>query len=154
MNSTLSEFSLKTKFKNLIKATLIKDDMNEQQMQQGMMLKKEHNESAKRPDFFQNNNAIKKISKAYATIRIKSRNFLTIMSYVRIKKESFYNENFIFDIYTLLVKSLNPFLLDRKLNDHNKHELIYMLWKECMPVEFYKFVCLEKNFLYLKNVLF
>ena len=137
-----------------MKATLIKDDMNQQQMQQGMMLKKEHNESAKRPDFFQNNNAIKKISKAYATIRIKSRNFLTIMSYVRIKKESFYNENFIFDIYRLLVKSLNPFLLDRKLNDHNKHELIYMLWKECMSVEFYKFVCLEKNFEYLKKCTF
>ena len=61
-----------------------------------------------------------------------------------------------FDIYTLLVKNLNPFSLDRKLNDHNKHEMIYMLLKECMPAEFYKFICLEKNFLYLngKNILY
>ena len=29
-----------------------------------------------------------------------------------------------------------------------------MLWKECVPVEFYKYVCLEENFVYLngKNV--
>ena len=33
--------------------------------------------------------------------------------------------------------------------------MIYMLWKECMPVKFYKHICKEKNFLYLngKNVL-
>ena len=33
--------------------------------------------------------------------------------------------------------------------------MTYMLWKECMPVKFYKHICKEKNFLYLngKNVL-
>ena len=33
--------------------------------------------------------------------------------------------------------------------------MIYMLWRECMPIEYYKFICEEKNFLYLngKNVL-
>ena len=33
--------------------------------------------------------------------------------------------------------------------------MIYMLWKECMPQEFYQHICKEKNFLYLngKNVL-
>ena len=33
--------------------------------------------------------------------------------------------------------------------------MIYMLWRECMPIEFYKFICEEKNFLYLngKNIL-
>ena len=31
-----------------------------------------------------------------------------------------------------------------------------MLWKECMPAEFYKYVCLEENFVYLngENVLY
>ena len=59
-----------------------------------------------------------------------------------------------FDIYTLLTKNLNPFSLDQKLNDQNKHEMIYMLWKQCMPADFYKFICLEENYLYLngKNV--
>ena len=33
--------------------------------------------------------------------------------------------------------------------------MIYMLWKECMPIKFYGHICKEKNFLYLngKNVL-
>ena len=66
-----------------------------------------------------------------------------------------YNENFIFDVYLLVTKNLNPFSLDRKLNDKNKHEMIYILWKECMQQRFYQHICKEKNFLYLsgKNVL-
>ena len=33
--------------------------------------------------------------------------------------------------------------------------MIYMIWKEYMPMAFYKHICKEKNFLYLngKNVL-
>ena len=45
--------------------------------------------------------------------------------------------------------------MDRKLTDKNKHEMIYMLWKECIPQRFWKHICKEKNSLYLnsKNVL-
>ena len=83
------------------------------------------------------------------------RNFLSNIAYVGINREDYYNKNFIFDVYLLLTKNLNPFSLDRKLADKTKHEMIYMLWKECMPSEFYRHICLEKNFLYLnaKNVL-
>ena len=54
-----------------------------------------------------------------------------------------------------MAKNLNPFLLNRKLNDQNKHEMMYMIWKECMPTAFYKYICQEDNFIYLngKNVL-
>ena len=41
--------------------------------------------------------------------------------------------------------------MDRKLADKNKHEMIYMLWKECMPQNFYKHICEKENFLYLKS---
>ena len=53
------------------------------------------------------------------------------------------------------MKILNPFSLDRKLADKNKHEMIHMLWKECMPRNFYRHICKEQNFLYLngQNVL-
>ena len=32
--------------------------------------------------------------------------------------------------------------------------MIHMVWRECMPAEFYKFICEENNFVYLngKNV--
>ena len=33
--------------------------------------------------------------------------------------------------------------------------MLYMLWKECMPANFYRHICKEKNVLYLngKNML-
>ena len=90
------------------------------------------------------------------TSRRKMRNYLSNISYAGVTKEDFYNRNFVFQIYVLLTKNLNPFSLDQKLSDQNKHEMIYMLWKECMPAEFYKFICKEEPFLYLngKNVLY
>ena len=109
-------------------------------------------ESAKSQGFFQDNNAIRK---KYTTTRIKSRNFLSNIAYVGINKEDYYNKNILLDVYLLLTKNLNPFSLDRRLADKTKHEMIYMLWKECIPIKFYRHICKEKNFLYLngKNIL-
>ena len=90
----------------------------------------------KSPDFFQGNKS--------------STNFLSKILCDGINKEDFYNENFIFDIYLLVTKKLNPFLLDRKLEDQNKHQMIYMLWKEWIPQKFNKHICKDSNFLYLK----
>ena len=155
---TITEFSPNTEFENLIKATLIDQEQQQQTEEMTMVPEKTHNESAKSPDFFQNNNATKKkfFSKLYTTTRIKSRKFISNISHVGINKEDFYNKNFVFDIYTLLTKNLNPFSLDRKLNDQKKHEMIYMLWKECMPSDFYRYIFTKENFLYLngKNVLY
>ena len=27
--------------------------------------------------------------------------------------------------------------------------MVYMLWKECVPIEFYRYICDKKNFVYL-----
>ena len=107
----------------------------------------------KSQDFFQSNKG--KIERKYTTRRIKSRKFLPNIAYVGINIEDFYNENFIFDVYLLITKNLNPFSLDRKLTDKNKHEILYVLWKECMPQKFYEYTCKENNFFSLngKNVL-
>ena len=105
-------------------------------------------ESAKSQDFFQDNNAIKV---KYTTTRIKSRNFLSNIAYLWINKEDYYNKNFVFDVCLLLTKKLNLFSLDRKLADKTKHEMIYMLCRECMLLDFYKFICEEKNFVYLNG---
>ena len=29
--------------------------------------------------------------------------------------------------------------------------MIYMLWRECIPVEFYRYICQEDNFKYLNG---
>ena len=103
----------------------------------------EMDESAKSQDFFQDNNAI---GKTYTTTCTESRSFLSNIAYVGINKEYYYNRNLIFDVYFLLTKNLNPFSLDRKLADETKHEMIHMLWKECMPIKFYRHICKEKTF--------
>ena len=87
----------------------------------------------------------------YSPTRVKSRNFLSNISYTRINKGDFYNESFILDIFILLVKNLNPFSLQRKVSEKLKHEMIYVLWRECIPVEFYRYICEEDNFKYLNG---
>ena len=145
----MATFIINNQINKLVKVTLLEQQAlaeNSGSIQQEMI-----EGLAKSPDFFQNN---KSLEKKYTTTRIKSRNFLCnipYISYVGTNKEDFYNENFIFDVYLLVTKNLNPYSLYRKLNDKNKHEMIYMLWKEPMSQRFYQHICKEKNFLYLNR---
>ena len=70
-------------------------------------------------------------------------------------KEDFFNKNFIFDVYVLITKNINPFFLERKIHEQNTRDLIYMFWNECINDDFYKHTCKSKNFICLngKNVL-
>ena len=52
-------------------------------------------------------------------MRIKSRNFLTIISYNGIKKEDLWG-SFFFDIDVLTTKNIDPFPLERKIFDVKK----------------------------------
>ena len=87
----------------------------------------------------------------YSPTRVKSRNFLSNISSNSINKADFYNKNFILDVFILLVKNLNLFFLQRKISDKFKHEMIYMLCRECIPPAFYRFICQEENFRYLNG---
>ena len=101
----MTSFSLNQEFEELVKATLTekqtvtnsksKTKSDQEDMTDG---------SAKCPDFFQDNKSVKKLKRKFTTTHIKSRNFL-LNIYVRINKEDFYNENFIFDIYLLMTKN-------------------------------------------------
>ena len=125
-----------------MKATLSENDQTNNSNENIQVM----NESAKSQDFFQDNNT-STIGKRYTTTAIKSINLLSNIGYVGINKEDHYIKNVIFDIYLLETKNLNPFLVDRKLADKNKHEMIYMLGKECMPARFHKHTYKEENFL-------
>ena len=137
-------------FKNLVKATLAENQCIKTKMEQKTNDEniQDMDESAKSQDFVQDN---KTIGKKYSTTRIKPRNFLSNIAYVGIKKEDYNNKNFILEVYLLLTKNLNPFLLDLKLSDKTKQKMIYRLWKEWMPFKFYRHICKEKNFLYLNG---
>ena len=88
--------------------------------------------------------------------RIKTRNFLSNISYTSVKSEDFVDNNFTFDTITLIIKNINPFSLERKIIDAKNRDVIYMLWDECIEKTFYKHICEKDNFLYLnsKNVLY
>ena len=137
--------SLKDQFNELVKVTLEEKNVlteNDKDMNNVQMEVK--GESGKSPDFFQGiKSSTNKPRRNYTTTRVKSRNILSICWY---KQRSFCNENFISDVYLFVTKTLNPFSLDRRLNDQNKHQMIYMLWKECMPQKCYKHVCKKVTF--------
>ena len=86
------------------------------------------------------------------SLEIFYQTFLTRGSATFIMKSDFYNENFILDVFVLIVKNLNPsFSLSRKVTDKTKHDMVYMLWRECVPSEYYRYICKEKNFLYFNG---
>ena len=99
---------------------------------------------------------LKKRIKSYTSSRIKTRNFLSNISYTGVKSNDFVDNNFIFDIIVLLTKNVNPFSLERKIADIKNREIIFMLWDECIEKIFYKHICENDNFIYLnsKNVLY
>ena len=125
-------------FKNLVKATLAEKQCIKTKMEQ-----KTNDENIQDMDFVQDN---KTIGKKYSTTRIKPRNFLSNIAYVGIKKEDYNNKNFILEVYLLLTKNLNPFLLDLKLADKTKQKMIYRLWKEWMPINSIGIFARKKTF--------
>ena len=85
----MTEFSLNTEFENFIKATLTDQKQQKQTEEMTTALEKNHNESAERPDFFQDNNVIKKnfFSRPSTIARIDRHIFYQIFhTLVSIKK--------------------------------------------------------------------
>ena len=151
----MASFNMNQEIEELVTATLTEKLLisNSDNNNGSNNNKSEHknmtDESVKNSNFFQDHKSVKKPERKYTIACIESRNFLSNISYVGINKKDFYHENFKFDIYLLMTKNLNRFSFDRKLNDLNKHEMIYMIWKEFMPAAFYKYIYQEENFIYL-----
>ena len=93
---------------------------------------------------------MKKI-KPYNTTRIKSRNFLTNISYNGVKEKDLFDRSFVFYIYVLTAKNINPFSLERKMFDVKDKEMINMFWEDCNEPPFNKHICQPENFLYLNG---
>ena len=100
-------------------------------------------------DFFLDNNAIEeKIDeknnetrqklKRYTTTRIKSRKFLPNISNNDVKEEDLHDRSFIFNVYMLITKNLNPFSLKRYIFDVDNRNLVRIFWEECIDQEFFK----------------
>ena len=94
---------------------------------------------------------LKRKIKLYTSSRIKTRNFLSNISYTGFKSENFVDNNFTFDTITLITKNINPISLERKIVDAKNCNIIYILWDECIEKSFYKHICENNNFVYLNR---
>ena len=88
----------------------------------------------------------------YSTTKIKARNFLSIVSYTRIKENDYENRSFVIDCFSFILLYLNPFYLERKFENEIERDYINVLWSYLMPGTLYNFICREDNFKILNKV--
>ena len=82
----------------------------------------------------------KRNKKNYSPAKVRSRNFLTNISYNRLKRINFNNASFIIDCYTYILFNLNPFFLERKFDNKSDRKYVETLWNYLTPNKFYIYV--------------
>ena len=107
-------------------------------------------------DIFSSDNAIeKKITKKqrststinkYSSTKVEARNFLSNVSYNRIKNSDYQNRSFVIDCFSFLLLYLNPFYLETKFESTIERDYVNVLWSFMMPEILYNFICRDDNF--------
>ena len=80
------------------------------------------------------------------------RNFLTNISYNRVKDEDFNNRKFIIDCYSFILLYLNPLYLDRKFKNSIEKDYVEALSQLQIPNDFYDFICRPENYKILNKL--
>ena len=99
-------------------------------------------------DIFMDDKAIKN----YSSTKIKASNFLTNVSYNRITRVDYKNQNFVIDCFTFLILYLNPFYLERKFESSTEREFVNVLWMFLMPSNLYNFISQYENMTKLNKI--
>ena len=106
-------------------------------------------------DFFSSDNAVKKIPQKkitncssrkgsnYSPTKVKVKNFLTKVSYNRVKEV---------DYETFLLLNLNPFYLERKFESVLDREYVETLWSMLLPNDLYAFICQPEHYKILNKI--
>ena len=71
----------------------------------------------------------------YRSTKVKARNLLTNVGYIRFKESDFLNLNFIANILSFLLHNFNPINVDRKVDSEDEQLMIKFLWEVCVPYE-------------------
>ena len=93
-----------------------------------------------------------KSKKVYSSTKIKARNFLTNLSYKRVRKDDLFNENFIIDCISFILFYLNPFYLERKFDDAADRGKVETLCTCFIPNELYFYICQGENYQLLNKI--
>ena len=90
--------------------------------------------------------------KVYSSTKVKALDFLTNLSYKRVKQDDLLNENFIIDCISFILFYLNPFYLEQKFDDAADRDKVETLWTCFIPNEFYFYICQGENYQLLNKI--
>ena len=82
----------------------------------------------------------------YSNAKVKARNLLTNVSYIRFKQSDFNYPSFIVDILSFLVQNFDPINLDIKLDMEKERDMTKFMWDECNLHESVRFIYKEKYY--------
>ena len=78
--------------------------------------------------------------KKYNTIKIKSKIFLTNISYNYLIKRDYEYTFFILDSFSFIQLNFDLSNLERKFIENNELDFIKTLWETCIPCEIFEFI--------------
>ena len=82
----------------------------------------------------------------YSATKVKTRNILTNLSYIRVNRLDFDNKSYVLDILTFIIQYLNSFLLDLKLETDLEKNMLMFVWQNCLPTKLTNFVSTKDNY--------
>ena len=122
------------------------EELENEVMKKNLRTLTEGLESQLDPNFFQDDNDIQRKAKTTtrcSNTKVKTRNLLTNDSDRRYKPEDVEKPNFVIDVFSFLTHNLNPTGFDRNLETPLERDYVKMIWDNCVPHKFTKFIHLK-----------
>ena len=82
----------------------------------------------------------------YSATKVKTRNILTNLSYLRVTRLDFDKKSFLIDFVTFIIQYLNVFSIDLKLETELEKNMLMFIWLNCLPSKLTGFVSSKDNY--------
>ena len=82
----------------------------------------------------------------YSSTKVKTRNILTNLSYLRVNRLDFDNKSYVLDFVTFIIQYLNVFSLDLKLETELEKNMLMFIWQNCLPLKLTQFVSTKDHY--------
>ena len=82
----------------------------------------------------------------YSATKVKTRNILTNLSYLRVNKLDFDKKSYLIDSVTFIIQYLNVFSLDLKLETELEKNMLMFIWQNCLPRRLTEFVSSKDHY--------
>ena len=82
----------------------------------------------------------------YNSTKVKTRNILTNLSYLRVSRLDFDKKSYLIDFVTFIIQYLNVFSLDLKLETELEKNMLMFIWQNCLPARLTEFVSSKDHY--------